>query len=114
MSIIEKEKDTSATKKYQLLKSEYDGQTLVILSGLYRKISRCNMSNHKSLKEYREEVTKAQNKLVELVELLPEILVSYVFLDALDSLYNAWKDMYLSSYSKTMKDKDKKIVQPTV
>ncbi len=114
MSIIEKEKNTSATKNYQLLKAEYDGQTLVIFSGPYRKILRCNISDHKSLKEYTEEVTKVQNKIVELVELLAEMLVSYVFLDGLDSLYNAWKDMYFSSYSKIRKDKNRKIVQPTV
>ena len=108
LSIIEKEKDASATKKYQLLKAEYDGQTLVTFNVLYRKISRCNISNHKSLKEYGEEVTKARNKLVELGEALPEMFVSCAFLDGLDPSYNAWKDMYFSSYSKSMKDKDGK------
>ena len=38
LSIIEKENDASATRKYQLLKAEYDGQTLVTFSVLYRKI----------------------------------------------------------------------------
>lgn len=114
LSIIEKEKDASATKKYQLLKAEYDGQTLVTFSILYRKISRCNISNHKSLKEYGEEVTKAWDKLVELGEPLPEMFVTCSFLDGLDSSYNAWKDMYFSSYNKTMKDKDGNMVQPTV
>ena len=114
LSIIEKEKDASATQKYQLLKAEYDGQTLVTFSVLYRKILRCNISNHKSLKEYGEEVTKARNKLVELGEPLPEMFVSCAFLDGLDSSYNAWKDMFFSSYSEAMKDKDGKMVQPTV
>ena len=114
LSIIEKEKNASATKKYQPFKAEYDSQTLVTFSVLYRKISRCNISKHKSLKEYGEEVTKARNKLFQLGEPLLEMFVSCAFLDGLDSSYNAWKDMYFSSYSKTMKDKDGKMVQPTV
>ena len=59
-------------------------------------------------------MTKAWNKLVKLCEPLLEMLVFYAFTDKLDSLYNAWKDMYFSSYSKTMKDKDGKMIQPTV
>ena len=114
LSIIAKKKDASATQKYQLLKAEYNGQTLVIFSVYYRKISRYNISNHKFLKEYSEKVTKAQNKLVELGELLPEMFISYTFLDWLDSSYNAWKDMFFSSYNKAMKDKNGKMVQPTI
>ena len=97
-----------------MLKAEYDGQTFVTFSVLYRKISQCNISNHKFLKEYGEEETKARNKLVELGEPLPKIFVSYAFLDGLDSSYNTWKNMYFSSYSKIMKDKDGKIIKQTV
>ena len=114
LSIIEKEKDASATQKYQLLKAEYDGQILVTFSDLYQKISRCNISNHKSLKEYGEKVTKAQNKLVELGEALPEMFVFCAFLDGLDSSYNAWKNMFFLSYYKAIKNKDEKMVQPTI
>lgn len=81
---------------------------------LYWKILQFNISNHKSLKEYEEEVTKAWNKLVKLGEPLPEIFVSCAFLDELDLSYNAWKDIYFSSYNKSMKDKHKKMVQPTI
>lgn len=71
-------------------------------------------SNHKSLKEYGEKVTKARNKLVKLGELLPDMFVTCSFLDGLDSSYNAWKDIYFSSFSKNMKDEDGKMLQPTV
>lgn len=111
LSIIEKH---LPRKKYQLWKAEYDGQTLVTFSVLYRKISRCNISNRRSLKEYGEEVTKARNKLVELCEPLPGMFVSCAFLDRLDLSYSAWKDMYFPSYTKTMKGKDGKMVQPIV
>ena len=114
LSIIEKEKDAFTIKKYQLLKAEYDRQTLITFSVLYRKILRRNISNHKSLKEYKEEVTKVRNKLVKLGERLPEMFMSFAFLDGLDSSYNAWKDIYFSSYTKTMKDKDEKMIQPTI
>ena len=59
-------------------------------------------------------MTKAQNKLVKLGEPLPEMFVSFAFLDELDSSYNTWKNMYFSSYSKTMKDKNRKMIQPTI
>ena len=59
-------------------------------------------------------MTKARNKLVKRGEPLPKMFVSRAFLDVLDSSYNAWKDMYFSSYSKTMKDKDRKMIQSTV
>ena len=39
LSIIEKKKNAFATKKYQLLKAEYNGQTFVIFSVFNRKIS---------------------------------------------------------------------------
>lgn len=74
----------------------------------------CNISNHKFLKKYGKEMTKAQNKFVELGEPLPKMFVSCIFLDELDSSYNAWKDMYFSSYSKAIKDKDGSMVQPTI
>ena len=97
-----------------MLKAEYNGQTLVTFSVLYQKILRCNISNYNSLKEYGEEVTKALNKFIELDEPLPEMFVSCAFLDKLDLSYNTWKDMFFSSYSKAMKDKDEKMVQPTI
>lgn len=114
LSIIQEEKDASATKKYKLLKAEYEGQTLITFSTLHRKISRCKISNHKSLQEYGEEVKMARNKLVGPGEPLPEMFVSCSFLDGLDLSYNAWKDMYFLSYSKTIKDVDGKMIQPTV
>ena len=54
---------------------------------------------------------KYATNLFELGELLPEIFVSYSFLDGLDSSYNAWKDIFFLSYIKAMMDKNGKIVQ---
>lgn len=36
-------------------------------------------------------------QLIKLGDPLPEIFVPCVFLDELNSLYNAWKDMFFSS-----------------
>lgn len=55
-------------------------------------------------------MTKAQNKLFKYGEPLPEIFVTCSFLDGLDLLYNAWKDIYFLSYSKTMKNNNIKMV----
>lgn len=55
-------------------------------------------------------MTKLWNKLIKLGKLLSEIFVSYVFLDGLNLLYNIWKNIYFLSYSKTLKNKYRKMI----
>lgn len=100
LSLIELKSDETATAQYDFLKNTYNMTTITTYSTLYRQINRCSISNHKSLKEYGEEVTKAQNKLKELKRPIDELHVTCAFLDGLDSSYQTWKDMYLGSYAK--------------
>lgn len=88
----------------------YNSQTLIIYSILYQKISQCNINNYKSLKKYRKKVTNTQNKHVKLSKQLPEILISYVFLNRFNLLDNILKNIYFSKYTKIMKNKHGKIV----
>lgn len=67
---------------------------------LYPRINRCSLSNHKSLKEYGEEVAIARNKLRALKRPMDELQVTCVFLDGLDSSYQVWKDTFLGGYAR--------------
>ncbi|MCJ1428807.1 hypothetical protein MMC29_006718 [Sticta canariensis] len=100
LSLIELKIDDTATEQYLLLKATYNTTTITTFSMLYRKIFKCSLSNHKSLKEYGEEVTNARNKLKELGIPIPELGVTCAFLDGLDPSYQAWKDMFLGGYAK--------------
>lgn len=102
LSLIELKSDDTATEQYCYLKSMYNTTTITTYSSLYRRINRCSISNHKTLKEYGEEVTKARNNLKELKRPVDELHVTCAFLDGLDSSYQAWKDMYLASYAKNL------------
>lgn len=42
------------------------------------------------------------------------MIVSYTFLNKLDLLYNNWKAMYFLNYSKTLKDKNRKMIKLTI
>ena len=84
---------------------------------LYRKIFKCSLSNHKSLKEYGEEVTNARNKLKELGIPIPELGVTCAFLDGLDPSYQAWKDMFLGGYAQnptTIENGKEVMIVPTI
>lgn len=100
LSLIEPKIDDTATDLYLLLKATYNTTTITTFSMLYRKVFKCSLSNHKSLKEYGEEVTNARNKLKELGIPIPELGVTCAFLDGLDPSYQAWKDMFLGGYGK--------------
>ena len=100
LSLIELKIDDTATEQYLLLKATYNTTTITTFSMLYRKIFKCSLSNHKSLKEYGEEVTNARNKLKGLGIPIPELGVTCAFLDGLDPSYQAWKDMFLGGYAK--------------
>ena len=55
-------------------------------------------------------MTNTQNISVKYGGLLPEMFIFGAFLDRLGPLYNAWKDIYFSSYSKTMKNEYEKML----
>ncbi len=114
-SIIEMNSDKSATELYNLLKAEYNTLILIQFSILYRKIFRCILINHKSLREYFDDVVRAKNKLRELDDLISEMTVISCFLDELNSSYNEWKNVYMIINARfvfvliTIKDKNDKI-----
>ncbi len=115
LSIIEMNSDKSATELYNLLKAEYNTLILITFSILYRKIFRCFLVNHKSLREYFDDVVRARNKLKELDDLISKMIVINCFLDELNSSYNDWKNVYMIINVRfvlvliTIKDKDDKI-----
>lgn len=98
-SLIRLKGGKNATEKYNDLKSTYNKTTITTFFALYRRINRCSLSNHKSLKEYGDEVAIARNKLKALKRPVDELQVTCAFLDGLDSSYQVWKDMFLSSYA---------------
>lgn len=100
LSLIELHTNKNATQLYQVLKDAFNKTTITTFSTLYRKIFECKLSNHKSVKEYGEEIANARNKLKELSRPMDELAITCAFLDGLDSSYQAWKDMYLGSYAK--------------
>ena len=107
----------SATEQYNVLKDMYNITTISTFGTLYRQIFRCTLSDHKSLKKYGEEVTKAKNKLIELGIPLPELAVTCAFLDGLDGSYKNWKEQFLGRYAEnpTKVEKGVKvIVVPTI
>ncbi len=114
LSHIEKNAKKNATEQYEILVKEFNLHTVTTYSLLYRQIFKCSIDNHKTLQEYREAVTKAKNKLVELGNYLPKLAVTFAFLDELDTSYQAWNNMYLGGHSKDGVDKDGKIIVPTI
>jgi hypothetical protein len=87
LSIIEMNASKYATELYQLLKAEYNTLTLTTFGILYRKIFRCSRANHKTLREYFDDVIRARNKLRELGDPVSEMAITSCFLDGLDSSY---------------------------
>ena len=96
------------------MKKEFDLHTVTIYSLFYYQIFKYNIADHKYLQEYGEAVTIAENKLEKLKNLLLMLAVICTYLDGLDILNQAWKDMYLKSYSKDSIDRDRKIIVPTI
>ncbi|MCJ1429180.1 hypothetical protein MMC29_007093 [Sticta canariensis] len=88
-----------ATEQYNFLKDMCNTTTIFTFGKLYRQIFKCSFSDHKSLKKYREEVTNARNKLIELGISLPELAVICAFLDGLDGSYKNWKEEFLGRYA---------------
>ncbi len=88
-SHIDKDVTKNETEQYEILKKEFDSHTVTTYSLLYRQIFKCSIANHKTLQEYGENVTKARIKLVELGNPLPELAVTFAFLDGLDTSYQA-------------------------
>jgi uncharacterized protein YlxP (DUF503 family) len=115
LSIIEMNSDKSVIELYNLLKAEYNTLILITFSILYRKIFRCSLINHKSLREYFDDVVRARNKLKELDDLISEMIVINCFLNELNNSYNDWKNVYMIINVRfvfvliTIKDKDDKI-----
>ena len=87
LSLIEKTPDKNATQQYQILKNEYNKISISTFAQLYRRIFRCSLSNHKSLREFGDEICDARNKLIELSRTVNELAVTCAFLDKLDSLF---------------------------
>lgn len=115
LSLIELKIDETATEQYNYLKNTYNSITISTYSTLYRVITKCHISHHKGLKEYGEVVTNARNKLKELKQPLPELLVTSCFLDGLDSKYSLWKDMFLRGYAQdSKKTEGGEMVVPTI
>lgn len=100
LSLVELDINKTATEQYKILKEAYNTTTIVTLGILYRRIFQCSLTNHKSLREYGEEVASARNKLKELGEPLDELVVSSAFLNGLDASYQAWKHMFYGGYAK--------------
>jgi patatin-like phospholipase/acyl hydrolase len=80
--------DKTATELCNLLKAEYNTLILITFNILYRKIFRCSLISHKSLREYFDDVVRARNKLKELDDLISEMIVISCFLNELNSSYN--------------------------
>jgi hypothetical protein len=115
LSIIEMNSDKIAIELYNLFKAEYNTLTLITFNILYRKIFRCFLISHKSLREYFDDVVRARNKLRELDDLMSEMIVISSFLNELNSSYNDWKNVYMIINARfalvliTIKDKNDKI-----
>ncbi len=85
----------TAIKLYNLLKAEYNTLILITFNILYRKIFRCFLISHKSLREYFDDVVRVKNKLRELDDLISKMIVISCFLNELNSLYNDWENVYM-------------------
>jgi hypothetical protein len=83
---------------------------------LYKKIFRCSLINHKSLREYFDDVVRARNKLKEFDDLISKMIVINCFLNELNNSYNDWKNVYMIINTRfafvliTIKDKNDKIL----
>ena len=99
-SLVELNIDKTATEQYQVLKNTYKTTTITTHSTLYRQIFQCNIADHRSLKEYGEEIANARKELKELKRPLDELAVTCAFLNGLDASYQAWEDMVLGGDAK--------------
>ncbi|MCJ1470081.1 hypothetical protein MMC07_008726 [Pseudocyphellaria aurata] len=100
LSLLDLDSTKNATQQYKVLKDAFNKATITTFSTLYRRVFECKLSDHRSVKEYGEEVATARNKLKELGRPLDELAITCVFLNGLDPSYQAWKDMYLGEYAK--------------
>ncbi|MCJ1260452.1 hypothetical protein MMC22_000313, partial [Lobaria immixta] len=60
-----------------------------------RIITKCDISNHKNLQEYGDEFIKASDKIDELGQPVPALLLLRTYLDGLDESYQSWKKQFL-------------------
>ncbi len=58
---------------------KYKTLILITFSILYKKNFCCSLINHKSLREYFDDVVRAKNKLKELDDLISEMIVINCF-----------------------------------
>lgn len=91
--------EENATQAFKRLKAQYTKLSITIFITLYKRVHRCSLANHKTIKEYDDEVSYASNKILELGEKISLMQISLAFLDGLDSFYDTWKNMLLSQYS---------------
>ena len=97
-SLLMNNQGLSAVRQDGVLKKEYNSQTITTFSQLYRKIDRCSITNHKSLKEYYDEFIKTRNKLQQLGHPIDTLHLVCAFLGGLDESYQGWKDQLFSYY----------------
>lgn len=64
-------------------------------SHFIRIITKCDISNHKNLQEYGDDFIKARDKIDELGQPVPALLLLRTFLDGLDESYQSWKKRFL-------------------
>jgi hypothetical protein len=62
LSIIEKQSALNATQQYVILKNEYNKISISTFATHYRRIFRCSLINHKSIREYDDEICDATSR----------------------------------------------------
>ncbi|MCJ1263342.1 hypothetical protein MMC22_003212 [Lobaria immixta] len=97
-SILMNNASLTAVAQYTLLKEEYNTQTITTFSQLFRRIHKCSLADHKSLKEYGDKFIQTRNKLQQLNQPLSPLQLVCAFLDGLDESYQSWKDQLFSQY----------------
>ena len=70
-SILMNNASLTAIAQYTLLKEEYNTQTITTFSQLFRRIHKCSLADHKSLKEYGDDFIRTRNKLQQLNQPYP-------------------------------------------
>ena len=65
-SILMSNASLTAVGQYTLLREEYNTQTITTFSQLFRRIHKCNLADHKALKEYGDDFIRTRNKLQQL------------------------------------------------
>ncbi|MCJ1271672.1 hypothetical protein MMC22_011577 [Lobaria immixta] len=97
-SILMNNASLTAVAQYTLLKEKYNTQTITMFSQLFRRIHKCSLANHKSMKEYEDEFIQTWNKLQQLNQPLSPLQLVCAFLDGLDECYQSWKNQLVSQY----------------